>query len=57
MLFPYVKSNIESYLNKNFENADLQKAVAALRDQVNTGSTILIIRSSSYIIVQKYLFF
>uniref|UniRef100_A0A0B7BED8 Acireductone synthase n=1 Tax=Arion vulgaris TaxID=1028688 RepID=A0A0B7BED8_9EUPU len=32
-LFPYVKNHIESFLNKNFENADVQKAVAALRDQ------------------------
>ncbi|KAK6999823.1 enolase-phosphatase E1 [Biomphalaria glabrata] len=32
-LFPYVTNNIESYLNKNFENADVQKAIAALRDQ------------------------
>ncbi|CAL1536944.1 unnamed protein product [Lymnaea stagnalis] len=32
-LYPYVRNNIEDYLNKNFENADLQKAIAALRDQ------------------------
>ncbi|KAH9488122.1 Enolase-phosphatase E1 [Bulinus truncatus] len=32
-LFPYVRNNIEDYLTKNFENADVQKAIAALRDQ------------------------
>jgi enolase-phosphatase E1 len=32
-LFPYVRNNIETYLNKNFDNVDVQKAIAALRDQ------------------------
>lgn len=33
-LNPCVRSNIEVYLTKHFENADVQKAITALRDQV-----------------------
>lgn len=32
-LFPYVRNNVESYLNKNFDNPEVQKAVSALREQ------------------------
>ncbi|CAG5133745.1 unnamed protein product [Candidula unifasciata] len=32
-LFPYVRNNIESYLNKNFDNPEVQKAISALREQ------------------------
>ncbi|CAG5127378.1 unnamed protein product, partial [Candidula unifasciata] len=32
-LLPHVRNNLESYLKKKFDNADVQKAIAALRDQ------------------------
>lgn len=31
-LFPYVRNNIDGFLTKNFENAEVQKAITALRD-------------------------
>ena len=33
-LFPYVRKNVSDFLSKKFEDAGVQKAVAALRDLV-----------------------
>lgn len=34
-LFPYVRNNIDSFLEKNFESADVQKSIAGLREQAS----------------------
>lgn len=34
-LFPIARDNVSTYVEKNFENAELQKAIAALRDQAS----------------------
>jgi len=31
-LFPYARNNVESFLSKNFEDAEVQKAITALRE-------------------------
>ena len=33
-LFPYVRDNVEKWLNSNFDKAEVQKSIAALRAQV-----------------------
>ena len=37
-LFKYVLDNLESYLTKHYDDTELQKDIAALRELVSTGN-------------------